>query len=474
MPGTADKKPNLTSVTTINRDGSHYILHPADVRGFFTRYRRWFGLALLLIYVILPWIPINGHPAVFLDLANRRFHLFGMTFLAQDLWLGFFAVSGLGFLLFYLTSLFGRLWCGWACPYTVFLEHVFRRIERFIDGDAPQRRALEKAPWNGTKIRKRVLKHALFFLCATTIAHIFLAYFISLPRLYSYMRTSPLEHVQAFGVVAFLTVALYFCFSWFREQFCIILCPYGRIQSALTDDNTVVIGYDEKRGEPRGKAKDPSNGDCIDCQRCVKVCPTGIDIRNGLQMECIGCAACVDACNEIMEKLDRPKGLVRYDSMNGLGGNPTKFIRPRTIIYSLLMVIGAVAVTFSLSRVQDVNVSVLRMRGSTFYVDEAGVRNQFTMALTTKRNDDTTFQAQLVDAPSDLQTGGLSQPIVVKGQSSSKHPIIVVIPKETYQGPITVNLRVQAEPGASEVVLPLRLLGPSPESLQAPKLTPTP
>jgi len=179
MPPPPTKRPDLTSVTTINRDGSHYILHPADVRGLFTRYRRWFGLALLLIYVVLPWIPINGFPAVFLDLDARRFHLFGLTFLAQDLWLGFFAVSGLGFLLFYLTALFGRLWCGWACPYTVFLEQIFRRIERWVDGDAPARRKLEQAPWDGSKITKRVLKHGLFLLCATLIAHIFLAYFVS-------------------------------------------------------------------------------------------------------------------------------------------------------------------------------------------------------------------------------------------------------------------------------------------------------
>ena len=204
MPPPPTKRPDLTSVTTINRDGSHYILHPADVRGFFTRYRRWFGLVLLLIYVVLPWIPINGFPAVFLDLDARRFHLFGLTFLAQDLWLGFFAVSGLGFLLFYLTALFGRLWCGWACPYTVFLEQIFRRIERWIDGDAPARRKLEQAPWDGSKITKRVLKHGLFLFCATLIAHIFLAYFVSFKELYNFVRSSPLEHLQSFGIVVFV------------------------------------------------------------------------------------------------------------------------------------------------------------------------------------------------------------------------------------------------------------------------------
>ena len=443
-----DKRPNLTSVTTINRDGSHYILHPADVRGFFTSYRRWFGLFLLVVYVILPWIPINGHPAVFLDLDARRFHLFGLTFLAQDLWLGFFAVSGLGFLLFYLTALFGRLWCGWSCPYTVFLEHVFRRIERWIDGDAPARRKLEQAPWDGKKIAKRVVKHGLFLLCAALIAHIFLAYFVSLPKLYSFMRTSPMDHLQTFGIVVFLTVSLYFAFAWFREQFCIILCPYGRIQSALSDDDTVGIGYDAKRGEPRGKAKDPTNGDCVDCLRCVKVCPTGIDIRNGLQ------------------KLDRPKGLVRYDSMNGLAGLKTRFIRPRTILYTVLMIFGAAALTFSLTRVHDVNVAVARMRGSTFYVDEIGVRNQFEISLTTKRNVDTAFTLSVENAPEGLQLGGLSEAIVVPLQSESKHPIILTMPRALYEGPVTVKLVAQSQPGGTVIKKDLRLLGPAPYTLK--------
>ena len=286
------KTPTLETLSTIHTDGSRKFVHPADVKGRFTKLRKFVALLLLLVYVALPWIPINGYPAVFLDVQERRFHFMGLTLATQDLWVGFFLITGLAFSLFYITALFGRLWCGWTCPYTVFMEHVYRRVERWIDGDATARRRLEDAPWTSEKIMRRALKHSVFILISAVIAHIFLSYFVSLERLYQMMKGPPAEHLLAFGVVMFLTIALYFAFSWFREQFCIILCPYGRLQSALTDDHSVIIGYDQVRGEPRGKAGS-TTGACIDCRRCVQVCPTGIDIRNGMQLECIGCAACV-------------------------------------------------------------------------------------------------------------------------------------------------------------------------------------
>jgi cytochrome c oxidase accessory protein FixG len=191
------------------------------------------GHLLIGIYVLLPWIPINGNPAVFLDVENRMFHLFGLTLVPQDLWVMFFAISGLGFALFFGTSLLGRIWCGWACPYTVFLDHVYRRVERWIEGDAPARRALDNAPVTAGKVFKRVLKHAIYLAIAALIAHVFLSYFVSLHRLYGFMNDGPMEHATAFGIVMFLTLVLWFCFGYFREQFCIIMCPYGRLQGAL-------------------------------------------------------------------------------------------------------------------------------------------------------------------------------------------------------------------------------------------------
>lgn len=456
------KKPNLTSVTTINEDGSHFTLHPADVRGKFTAARRIVALLLLAIYVALPWITINGHPAVFLDVAERRFHLFGLTFLARDLWLGFFFISGLGFSLFFITSLFGRLWCGWTCPYTLFLEHIYRRVERLIDGDANARRKLERMPWGGAKATKRILKHGIYLLISALIAHVFLSYFVSIPKLYSYMQESPTKHLGAFGVVVFLTVCLYFAFSWFREQFCIILCPYGRIQSALTDDDTTVIGYDAGRGEPRGKKNDPDAGDCINCNRCVQVCPTGIDIRDGLQMECIGCAACVDACDEIMDKVERPRGLVRYDSLNGLKGKRRRILRPRIIVYSAMLLVGASMLTFALTKVHDVDMIATRMRGMPYFVDEGAVRNQFQLRLYTKRNVPTTFTVDLIDAPGWLQTSGGDEPITVDAQGEKRVTFVMFAPKEDYTGSIDVTIRTTSQPGGTQIERRVEFMGPDP------------
>lgn len=455
------KQPNLDSVTTINEDGSHFSPQPADVKGKFTFLRRLFGLVLMVVYLALPWIQINGYPALFFDLAHRRFHLFGLTFLAQDLWLAFFVTAGLGLVLFYVTALFGRLWCGWACPYTVFLEHIYRRIERWIDGPAAARRKLEEAPWTGSKVAKRVFKHSLYLLTSLIIANVFLSYFVSIPNLYEFVKRPPLENAKAFGVVVFLTLAMYFCFSWFREQFCIILCPYGRIQSALTDRNTLVIGYDRTRGEPRGKGEDSDYGDCVNCRRCVQVCPTGIDIRNGMQMECIGCAACVDACGVVMDRLGRPEGLIRYDSLVGLEGGRTRYLRPRVIVYTLILAIGISSMVYLLSGLHSVFVDVNRMRGQPYYVADDGVRNQYQFRLMSKLNQPTTFTIKAVDAPSGLVLRGLDETITLGPQSEEVRSFLAVMPKDQYIGDFELKLGIAVEPGGDELTKVVEFLGPN-------------
>jgi cytochrome c oxidase accessory protein FixG len=454
------KKPNLDSVTTINRDGSRFFPHPSDVKGRFTTARRLTGILLIAIYVLLPWIPINGHPAVLLDVTHRKFHLFGLTLLVQDVWLLFFLVSGVGFSLFYVTSLLGRIWCGWACPYTVFLDHVFRRIERWIEGDATARRQLDAAPWGPAKIAKRGLKHLLFAGCALGIAHIGLSYFIPLPELYAWMRQSPSNHATVFiGVMAYAG-ALYFCFAWFREQFCIVLCPYGRLQSALTDDDTMVIGYDYKRGEPRGKATEPGTGDCIDCRRCVQVCPTGIDIRNGLQMECIGCAACVDACNDIMDKVKRPRGLVRYDSHKGLTGQKRRIIRPRIILYTGLGLLGAAVLTLGLTRVHSFEMSLVRLRGMPYIADPGHIRNQFTLRLLSKDDTPTTFTISTTGAPAGLTLSGVGETLTVPPSGELQQTLMLSLDRPNYTGPFKFTIQATPKSEGKPLTREVEFLGP--------------
>lgn len=462
----ASKKPNLVSLTSVNEDGSRYFLHPADVKGRFTLWRRLFGALLLAVYVLLPWIPVGGFPAVFLDLAERRFHFFGLTFLSEDLWIGFFLLTGLGFSLFYVTALFGRLWCGWACPYTVFLEHIYRRIERFVDGDSTSRKKLDAAPWSHSKIVRRVVKHSLYLLVSLLLAHIFISYFISIPRLYDYMRQSPAHNARAFGVMLFLTGALYFSFSWFREQFCIILCPYGRIQSALTDDDTVIIGYDEKRGEPRGKKSDPNAGDCINCSRCVQVCPTGIDIRNGLQLECIGCSGCIDACDEVMDKIERPPGLIRYDSLNGFAGGKKRFFRPRIFLYTGFMALGATVLTLFLTTLHSAKIEFIRMTGQPYYVDDSGVRNQYRLQLVTKQTEPTVFTLKLTGLPEGAVILGLDEKVTVQPGEESMKTLLVQVPKDKYKGEFKITVEATVSPGDFDLTDSIEFVGPSAYSLK--------
>ncbi|MFQ3225803.1 MAG: cytochrome c oxidase accessory protein FixG [Lentimonas sp.] len=459
-------QPNRESLITINRDGSRKFLHPADVSGKFTNWRRLFALTLIGVYVSLPWIPINGNPAVFLDVLNRRFHLFGLTFAAQDLWLAFFFISGVGFSLFFITALFGRLWCGWACPQTVFLEHVYRRIERWIEGDATKRRQLDVAPWNFEKFSKRGVKQIIFAIISLMIAHLFLAYFISIPQLYQWMQEKPEENWGAFVFVFIASALIYFNFAWFREQLCLVICPYGRLQSALIDDDSIIIGYDEKRGEPRGKAKQTGIGDCIDCTRCVQVCPTGIDIRQGLQIECIGCSNCIDACDTIMTKLNRPKGLIRYDSQNGLAGKKKRVLRPRIILYFVLMLIGATAMTLSVMQLRSANMNIVRMTGAPYFITETTVRNQYMLRVINKTSETKTYTVNS-NAPDQTYTmEGNEDGIRVEPMGEEVRPVIISIQKEHYKGRFTLELSLIAPDDHSIITREVEFIGPNAELLR--------
>lgn len=451
--------PTLETVTTIKADGSRRFIHPADARGRFSSLRAAAEWVLLAVYMALPWVRIDGNPAVFMDIEHRQLHLFGLTLAPQDYWLGFFLITGAGFTLFYVTALLGRVWCGWACPQTVFLD-VVRRIDRLTEGDAPARRQLDAAPWTPGKVVRRGLKHALYFLFAAVLAHMFLSYFVSLPGLYSMASQSPLEHWSAFLFVFLMTGALWFNFAWFREQFCIVMCPYGRVQSALIDSDSIVIGYDKLRGEPRGKLNTPGAGDCIDCRRCVQVCPTGIDIRQGLQMECIACSACIDACDEVMTRIGKRRGLVRYDSMKGLAGGKRRFVRPRIILYTLLLLAGTVVMAFSLSTFKPATVSLLRMQGAPYYLDNDTIRNQFLMRIINKQNKVVVFQVKILDLPPGSVVDGADEPIAVTPLGEQLHPLVLVVPRAAYHGAITARVEITADNGRVTIEKPIPFLGP--------------
>ena len=461
------KAPNRDAVTTINEDGSRFMVHPADVSGRFTHGRRIVGYALIVWFVALPWIQINGHPALFLDIAARRFHLFGFTLAFQDTWMLFFVVSGLAFSLFYVTALWGRVWCGWTCPQTVYLEQVYRRIERWIEGDATARRKLDAAPISPGKIGKRLFKHGLFIVVSFLIAHIFLAYFVSLPGLWERMTHSPLEHWHGFVFVFGATIVLYGNFAWFREQLCIVICPYGRFQSALIDSHSKNVAYDATRGNPPGKPRDPAAGDCIDCRRCVQVCPTGIDIRQGLQLECVGCAACIDACDDIMDKVKRPRGLIRYASEEELAGRVTRWIRSRTVLYTLLLTIGAGIALFAIVNVEPIHVSATRMTGSPFYVTDTVVRNQYQLRLINKTDHPIgfTISVEALDGPA-IQTAGFEQAVTIEPMGESLATLVVLVERGDFEGNFPVRLTVTGNPGGIAIDRVVDFLGPNPAMLR--------
>lgn len=336
---------------SFDEQGHHVALNPADVSGRWRRYRDWFYLFLIIVFLAIPWTRFGGHQTVLLDIPNRRFAFLGVTFWAHDMPMVFFVLALLTVGLAFVTVTWGRIWCGWGCPQTVFIDRVYRRIERWIEGNHIQRMRLAESPMSWNKLWKKSLKWFLFWFVSTNIAHSFTAYFVGSERLLAMSFTSPMDNLTPFIFVTVLTGILLFDFGWFREQFCMIMCPYGRFQSVLMDGNSLAVMYDERRGEPR-KGTEPEgseHGDCVNCYRCVQVCPTGIDIRRGVQMECVACTACIDACDEIMVKVERPKGLIRYSSENAMRGERTRFMRPASMIYAgvfaVLLIAFATVVT---------------------------------------------------------------------------------------------------------------------------------
>ncbi len=480
-------KPAGRVLSTLEEDGSRRWLYPRVSKGQFWNARRWVAYALIALYATLPFIHVGGKPVILLDVVHRRFTLFGATFLPTDtVLLALLAVTTiLG--VFLITALLGRVWCGWACPQTVYLEFVYRPIERLFLGRSGV----------GGKYRADVPRwrhaamYAVYLVISLHLANTFLAYFVGATTLHSWILNSPAFHPAGFAIVMVVTGLMMFNFTFFREQTCLIACPYGRLQSVLLDRQSLIISYDKTRGEPRGKATrgdkangatvalkvvdDPATrpaakGDCIDCGLCVAVCPTGIDIRDGLQFECVGCAQCIDVCDDVMAKVGRPKGLIRYGSQAGMSGEKARLLRPRVIIYPLLILVLGSVFGFLLLTRSAADVVIFRAPGQPFLMLQQGeVMNVLRVKVTNRGDSPQTLRITL-SGPAGARLGN-AEPVQLQPGQTQEQKVEVLAPTTIFTGTgsAAVTVHVRSEAGDEvDVAKPFNLLGPAMVPASAP------
>ena len=429
---TTNKESFRDSVNNITKEGKRDFIYPKKPKGRFYRYRTFFSVVLLVILLAAPFIKISGHPFMLFNILERKFILFGLAFGPHDFYIFGLAVITFIVFIFLFTAVFGRVFCGWACPQTVFLEMVFRKIEYLIEGDHLSQRRLNSAPWDLVKITKKFTKWLIFALISVIIANILIAWVVGTDDLIKIISEPVSQHSAGFIAMALFSITFYSIFAWFREYACIYICPYGRLQGVLLDPNSVVIAYDDIRGEPRGKIKkgeDRKLGDCINCNECVVVCPTGIDIRNGTQLECVNCTACIDACDNVMDKIDKPRGLIKYASENMIL-NRTKFkITPRIITYTVLFSILITITTVLMVKRKPIDVTILRMPGMMYQEQPGGkISNLYSVKLANKTFDPVSIKMELDDIEGEIMVIGSD--IVLEPNAVSEAKFLVLIPKE--------------------------------------------
>lgn len=421
------------SVATINQEGKRVWIFPKKPHGFFYTWRKGLSYFYLILFFGLPFIKIDGEPLFLLNVLERKFILFGFIFWPQDFVL--FGIAMLTFIVFIIlfTVIFGRLFCGWACPQTIFMEMVFRRIEYWVDGDASEQKRLKNSAWTSEKIRKRTIKHALFLMLSLLISHTFLSYILGLDQVIKLVSEPLINHIGSFIAISIFTLIFYGVYTFFREQVCLIACPYGRLQGVMLDKNSIVVAYDYFRGEKRGKFHKNETrtlGDCIDCKACVHVCPTGIDIRNGTQLECINCTACIDACDHIMESVNLPKGLIRYDSEAGIAKGEKLRFNARIAGYSAVLTILLIGLISGLAMRPEIETNVLRAKGLLFQeTDSLHISNLYNYKLINKSKRSIQIQLKvegLDDAKIQFVGKGIQQ--VAKGELV-EGSFFIIVPK---------------------------------------------
>jgi len=420
-------------LATADQEGRRRWIYPRKVRGRFYNARTWLSWALLAIMFAGPFIRLNGNPLLLLNVVERKFIILGQIFWPQDLVLS--AVTLLIFLIgiIVFTAAFGRLWCGWVCPQTVLMEMVFRKIEYLIEGDAHDQRALDKAPWTAGKLARKLTKHVLFGGLSFLVANTLLAYIIGTEQLFALVTDNPMRHLEGLAFMVLFTLLFYSIFARFREQACTYICPYGRLQSTLLDENTIVVAYDYKRGEKRGpwhrvqtleQRQAAGHGDCIACRQCVTVCPTGIDIRNGTQMECVHCTACIDACDDVMTRIGRPRGLIRYASLNGIERHEPLRVTPRLAGYSVLLAALIGLWAFLVFTRSDVGATLLRAQGALFQkMPDGHFSNLYTIRVVNKTSRAIPIQLKLENLPGNLQV--MDKDIVVPPQKQTETSVLI-------------------------------------------------
>jgi cytochrome c oxidase accessory protein FixG len=440
---------------TLNQDGSRRWIRPRPFDGRFVRARRKVGWALIALFAGLPFLRVGGNPALLFDIPARQFHFFGATLRATDGVLLMLLLLSIFVSIFAITAWIGRAWCGWACPQTVYMEFVFRPLERWIEGGRNAQLRLDREGPNA----RRFVRYAVFALLSVVLANLFLSYFVGVERLGRWMTASPLSHPTGFLVVLVTSLLVYADFGYFREQMCTVACPYARLQSVLLDPRSIVVGYDAARGEPRGRGD--GRGDCVDCGACVATCPTGIDIRDGLQLECIACAQCVDACDSVMTKFQRPLGLIRYDAghvLHGVKGSLRPH-RPRLLAYLLVLAALLGGLAFFARGTSRPEVTLLRGLGTPFEVAGDRVRNQVRLKIQNRSDAPGAYHLD-VSGVAGAELIAPENPLRIAAGEQGTTSVFVSVPISALEhGSCTVTLELRDEHGF-DVRLSYRILGP--------------